>query len=366
MNVLVFIPRLYTLKAYLFSADLKREIFRSSINSYRDCSRLCSSLMELKKKVLHYADHAGSGPPVLLAFRAPFGGSLFRSPQLVDSQSIKNLKSLVTSSPLHLPALLNLLRLTGEVFKDSPAALVFETSFFVDLPEREHMDALDIELIGSLGLRHFGYHGIFHQAACDQLIQQRGLAGAAVRAKTISICLEPRPEVAAVIGRRPVAVTSGSTPLEGLPGASTCGELDPSIVLALARKPGWGPDQINRTLTQESGLKGLTGAQEISLPEVFTSSKNNCRLAREIIRYRILLACGSSKAAMGGVETILFSGRYARLGKRLGPWLAGKLGTNGNGQIGWRLFTRPIEQVIAENALILAGSGKPSKRGYSA
>ena len=55
-------------------------------------------------------------------------------------------------------------------------------------------------------------------------------------------------------------VTSGATPLEGLPGHTTCGELDPSIVLTLADKLHWGPEQINGVLTMESGLLGLTGS----------------------------------------------------------------------------------------------------------
>ena len=75
-------------------------------------------------------------------------------------------------------------------------------------------------------------------------------------ARIISICLEPQPEVAAVKGLRALMVTSGATPLEGIPGHTTCGQIDPSIVLTLSESAGWGPEKINTELTKQSGLLG--------------------------------------------------------------------------------------------------------------
>jgi len=40
-------------------------------------------------------------------------------------------------------------------------------------------------------------------------------------ARILSICLDAQPEIAAVLGRRPITVTGGATPLEGLPGETT-------------------------------------------------------------------------------------------------------------------------------------------------
>ena len=91
---------------------------------------------------------------------------------------------------------------------------------------REKLVALDFELIQKMGIRHYGFNGTLHQAACADASFKRRLAGLTSMPRIVSVCLESRPEVAAVIGRRPLMVTSGTTPLEGIPGSTTCGDLD--------------------------------------------------------------------------------------------------------------------------------------------
>ena len=138
--------------------------------------------------------------------------------------------------------------------------------------------------------------------------------------RMISICLEPIPELTAVKGRRVLMTTGGATPLEGIPGHTSCGTIDPSIVLTLSEKMGWGPEKINTVLTQESGLLGLT-EKATTLEAVLTSDATDCQLAAQICRHSLLNACGAGIAAMGGLDAMVFSGRYAALGNRLGPYL---------------------------------------------
>ena len=95
----------------------------------------------------------------------------------------------------------------------------------------------------------------------------------------LSVCLEPRPELAACVGRRPVMVTGGNTPVEGLPGERSCGDLDPSVVLKLAHDTHWGPEEASRILTQESGLRGLAG-RVVSLADVLQSRATICSWRR--------------------------------------------------------------------------------------
>ena len=147
-------------------------------------------------------------------------------------------------------------------------------------------------------------------------------------------------------------VTGGATPLEGLPGERSCGDLDPSIVLTLARDKGWGPEQINTVLTQQSGLLGLTG-KPATLKDVLTSDDPAVDLAREVFRYRVLLASGAGMATMGGLDTIVFSGRDHAVSKNLGPWLASRLTLDRSAnkrEIPWTVFTKPVDRVIADVA----------------
>jgi acetate kinase len=296
----------------------------------------------------------------LVAVRGAFGGAEFRGPALVTEDTLQKLRDLVPQDPLHVPALLVLLDCLAAALPETPVVLVFETAFFAELPARENLYGLDAQLAQGMNLKRYGYHGILHEAAC---LEGRSGAPRSESARTISICLENQPEIAAVQGRRPVMVTSGATPLEGLPGQTTCGELDPGIVLMLAEKLRWGAEQINLALTRGSGWLGLTG-ERMGLDTLMTSDRPELQLAADVMRYRMLLACGAGTAAMGGVDRIVFSGRYAGLSHLLGPWLQSKLSTacrHGGGQIVWQEFLESPDRLIADAALGAVGTKKASR-----
>lgn len=253
-----------------------------------------------------------------------FGGDVFAKPTVVDSEVIKKLESILQQAPLHLPGTLQLISCCNDVLPEVPIVLVFETSFFSEMPERERTYAISPALTKGMNIRRYGYNGIYHEAACLQASRQLRKELNNPSSRIISICLETQPEVAAVKGQRVLMVTSGATPLEGIPGQTTCGQIDPSIVLTLSETMGWGPEKINGLLTKESGLFGLIG-ENATLEDVFTQDKPDFLLARKIYEYRILNACGAAIAAMGGVDAIAFSGRYVKLCDTLGPYLTKKL-----------------------------------------
>jgi acetate kinase len=270
--------------------------------------------------------------PQAICIRIAHGGLIFRKATIVNDQVLKDLGSLMPSAPMHIPLAMSIIKVLRQTLPAVPIVLAFDTAFFASLPAREHLYGLDPQAVGHGPHRRYGYHGLFHQAACAGAAYAKsgGTGNSPARprpAKVISICMEPRPEIAAVIGASPVMVTSGATPLEGLPGETSCGELDPSIVLALARRLKWGPEQINTVLTTQSGIAALAG-RRITL-ETVLKPRTPYHLAREVLRYRILLACGSAIAAMGGLDAIVFSGRYANIAQTsLGNWLVKKLTWN--------------------------------------
>lgn len=287
---------------------------------------------------------AAGAEPEAAALLTPYGGSAFPAAAPADAQSVARLEALASQAPLDAPVASHLARCWMNAFPRTPLTLLFETAFFTALPEREHSYGLDAERTNALSARRYGYHGLFHAAACRHGGRARRIADGPAR--LLSIVLEPKPELAAVLGRRPLTVTSGATPLEGLPGETSGGELDAGIVLALAREKGWGPEQINHVLTRESGLLGLTG-RRIALDALFESTEPELELARDLMRYRLLLACGAGIAALGGLDGILFSGRYAPLGERLGPWLAAKIRLK-SGPVRWECLATPLARLVAD------------------
>ncbi len=308
MNILTLAPA-YRSVQFEYLKDTDRKVATSG-----KVENFATHTEALETIAAALADYPADHHPDRIAVRVAFGGRLFRSAAVVDDRVVSGLHNLIPGAPLHIPALLALLEACRVRYSGVPIVLVFETAFFADLPERESTYGIDSALADSLRLRRSGYHGIFHQAA----------SGIGAPERILSICLEPEPEVAAVMSGRPVMVTGGSTPLEGLPGQSTCGEIDPTIILALAQDMKLGTEQIDLLLTHESGLRAL-GDPSATVGEVLKSNDESNRLARNVLRYRMLLAIGAGQAAMGGIDEIVFSGRFADAGTSLMPWIEAKL-----------------------------------------
>jgi len=286
-----------------------------------------------------------------IGLRLVYGGATFCNPWRVTAATESELQALSAEAPLHIPAAIELIRAIRETYCNVPLFLFFETAFFADLPERECRYALDVDSIGMPNLRRYGYHGLFHEAACAMARDLSYKKGFSFPGRCLSICLEKRPEIVAVDGLHPVMVSSGATPLEGLPGQTTSGELDAGIVMKLVQKKKWGPEQINHVLTVDSGLSGIAG-RPVRLDEVLESDEPSLRLARDVFRHRLLLACGSGIAVLGGLDAIVFSGRYAPSAHCLGPWLQERLKRAYQGKselvIHEHTLSHGIERIVAD------------------
>ncbi|MDF7801167.1 hypothetical protein P4C99_16945 [Pontiellaceae bacterium B1224] len=282
-----------------------------------------------------------------VALHVVAGGISFPSHAVATPAVIENLKAQVPLAPMHLPLVLELIESCFWHLPGRPVVLFFETAFFTKLPACEYLYAINTDAFTDSGIRRFGYHGLFHEAAGRaaerSLEKQAGLS-----ARIVSICLEPHPEIAAVKGGRPVMVSGGATPLEGLPGQTSCGEIDSGVLLTLARKEQWGPEQLNRLLAEQSGMRALAG-RPVTIEEVLLSDDADLLLAKQVLEYRILLRTGMALAAMDGYDRIVFSGCYAASGRLLGPWLQEKLPSIGtSNQSVWQCYETPLMQIMAE------------------
>ena len=368
MNTLVLVSRQDSLDAVLFNDQNTESIWSNTLYTRRAGMKNIAESQSILDEIRVRMD---TGPISLIAIRITYGGALFQSPALFDEEAEAKMESLIPEAPFHLPGQLNLARACRAIFPESQIVLVCETAFFLSLPMREQLYALDTKRAGLAGLRRYGFHGIYHAGASAWAARHRPRHDRTPR-RVLSICLEPKPEVAAIRGHRPVIVTSGATPLEGIPGETSCGEIDPDIVIMLAKKRGWGPEKIDAILSQKSGISGFLG-QDTKLPDIFNeideantpgaSTREDYARAREILSYYLLRAAGSSIAALNGLDTIVFTGRYGNLGTTLGPYLAEKLQATLPGRttpMPWLIAPLTLERLIANQAGITCARASPA------
>lgn len=354
MNVLSILQNRAKLEFALFSNDDVTPCARGELENWMHleyCSIPERIVSVLKGKSENSED---AFVPDIISLRVPYGGTAFKAPVILSKKVLEKLDSIKDLAPLHILPLIKLTEVLDKYFNKPPLVLAFETGFFTNLPEREYSYAIDAGSVKNIQFRKFGYHGIFHESTIDFALKKNGS-----NSRILSVCLEPVPEVCAIKDGVPVMVTSGATPLEGLPGETTCGDLDPLIILSISESLGWGPEQINSMLSNESGMKGIAGAK-ISFFEVFKSKDPRTVFAREIFLYKTLQAFGAGIAAMGGVDIIVFSGRYCDSGKVIENYMSEKLNLTGNPQR-WEYLTRSLLRITADLGIAryLKLRGKP-------
>jgi len=116
--------------------------------------------------------------------------------------------------------------------------------------------------------------------------------------------------MAAVDGGVSVDTTMGFTPLEGLLMGTRSGDIDPSVILFVMGKEGLTLSEANTLLNKHSGLQGISGISS-DMREIVTEMRNGDKKATyafDVFTYRVRKYIGAFAAAMGGVDTVVFTG----------------------------------------------------------
>ena len=100
----------------------------------------------------------------------------------------------------------------------------------------------------------------------------------------------------------------GMTPLEGLVMGTRSGDIDPSIVLNLARQ--LGIDETERVLNRQSGLAGIGGhGNDLrDIQDRAADGDDPARLAITVFAHRARKYIGAYAAVLGGLDAIVLTG----------------------------------------------------------
>lgn len=249
---------------------------------------------------------AASTQPEAVAHRVVHGGEEFQRPVLLDAAVLDQLEQLNALAPLHNPPALAAIRQARAVLRDVPHVAVFDTAFHATLPDHAREYALPVDVSRRLGIRRFGFHGINHSHVASSVASYLGVDLQALR--IISCHLGNGASVTAIEAGRSVETSMGMTPLEGLVMGTRPGDIDPGALLLLQRCGEFDADQLDELLNKRSGLKGLTGVNDMrEIEQRAGAGDENCRRAIDIYVHRIRKYIGAYAVAMNGVDAIAFT-----------------------------------------------------------
>ena len=241
---------------------------------------------------------------VAVGHRVVQGGRYFSGPALIDDDVVARIEQLVPLGPLHNPAHLKGIEVARRLLPDVPHVTVFDTAFFQDLPEEAARYGLNREVADRYSIRRYGAHGTSHQFVSKEIARRLGREDL----KQIVLHLGNGASVSAVVDGHAVETSMGLTPLEGLVMGGRTGDIDPAAVFHLVRVAGMSIDEIDHLFNRESGMKGLTGQQDMrEVWKLIDAGDQDARDAIDVYVHRLVKYVGAYTAVMGGLDALTFT-----------------------------------------------------------
>ena len=236
--------------------------------------------------------------------RVLHGGEKFADPVLVNDQVIRDLESIIDLGPLHMPANISGIKACQKAMP-VPQVAVFDTGFHQTMPPKAYMYGLPYEAYEKHKVRRYGFHGTSHLYVSQRAAELRGTE----KGKMITCHLGNGSSLCAILDGKCMDTSMGLTPLEGVVMGTRSGDMDPAIVKYIMEKENKTIEQMDHYLNKESGVYGLSGVSSDfrDLAKAAAEGHERAQLALDVFIYRIQKYIGAYTAALGGVDTMVFT-----------------------------------------------------------
>jgi acetate kinase len=240
---------------------------------------------------------------VAVGHRVVHGGVKFSAPMFVDASILAELEALVPLAPLHQPHNVAAIKAVAKMAPVLPQVACFDTAFHRTQSKVADVFALPRRFIEE-GVRRYGFHGLSYEYIASVLpaLDRRAAEGRAVVAH-----LGNGASMCAMSNGRSIATTMSFTALDGLMMGTRCGAIDAGVLLYLLDRHGMDPRSLQELLYEESGLLGVSRISS-DMRTLLASSEPTAAEAIELFVYRIKRELGSLAAALGGLDTLVFTG----------------------------------------------------------
>jgi len=242
-----------------------------------------------------------------IGHRVVHGGEKFPESVLITSEVMLELRNCIELAPLHNPHNIRGINACQRILSNIPQVAVFDTAFHQQMPKHAYIYGLPYILYKKYGIRRYGFHGTSHfyvSRRASQLLKKP-----IKELKIITCHLGNGASMSAVKEGISIDTSMGFTPLEGLLMGTRCGDLDPAVILHIMAREELTLQEANTLLNKHSGMQGISGHSS-DMRDIIQEAKEdhaNSKLALEIYCYRIKKYIGAYAAAMGGLDSLVFT-----------------------------------------------------------
>ena len=241
-----------------------------------------------------------------LGHRVVHGGPKYSEPCLITKQMVVELRRLEPFDPEHMPQEILLIEAFQRRYPELQQVACFDTEFHHDLPRAARLLPIP-RRYEAQGIRRYGFHGLSYMYLMGELTR---LAGAeAAQGRVVLAHLGNGASLAAVRGGSSVDTSMSFTPASGILMGTRSGDLDPGLPGFLARSEEMSAKQFTEMINFHSGLLGVSETSS-NMRDLLDCEAKDERAAEavEMFCYQAKKWIGAFSAALGGLETLVFSG----------------------------------------------------------
>lgn len=286
------------------SSSLKFGLYRVGTSNTETLLSETISLPDIHEAIAHIATRLADTKlpaPGAIGHRIVHGGPQLRRHCIIDGEVLAQLDAATAFAPLHIPPALSVIRFAREHFPRLPQVACFDTTFHAGLPDIARVLPIPRELLAE-GIQRYGFHGL----SCESIVRQLGRD---LPDRLIIAHLGNGASVTAVRRGKSIDTSMGLTPSGGVIMGTRSGDLDPGVMIYLAREKKLDAAGLEDLVDRRSGLLGISGLDSDmrGLHEV-SPSNADARLAIEMFCYSVRKQLAAMIAALDGVDAIVFTG----------------------------------------------------------
>ncbi len=232
-------------------------------------------------------------------------GMRHSEPERVTPKLLAQLHRITPYAPDHLPREIGLIEAFRKRHPRLPQVACFDTAFHRTMPRVARLLPIP-RRYAAKGVERYGFHGLSYAYLMEELCR---LDPVAAKSRVILAHLGNGASMAAVHHGKSIDTSMGFTPTAGLVMSTRTGDLDPGLVYYLARTERITAVHFQQIVNRESGLLGVSGSSS-DLRDLLAKEAGDTRAAEAVALfcYQAKKWIGSFAAALGGLDTLVFSG----------------------------------------------------------
>jgi acetate kinase len=245
-----------------------------------------SSVIAVGHRVVHGINHTG--------------------PELITQELLDELHRITPYDPDHMPEEIELIEVFRKRYPKLSQVACFDTAFHCTMPRVSKLLPIP-RRFDAMGIQRYGFHGLSYAYLMEELA--RVTRTNAAKDRVILAHLGSGASLAAVHEGKSIDTSMGFTPAGGLMMGTRPGDLDPGVAWYMMHLENLTPKQFNNLINHDSGLLGISETSS-DMRDLLSKKSDDVRAeeAVALFCYQSKKWIGAFAAALGGLDTLVFSG----------------------------------------------------------